>query len=218
MKVCINSAYSSDRDLGFFVPQGSCAGPVLYNIYAGTLGQRVDQCPSTILGYADDHSVYDFFKAGNIEAEMNTVHELEACLDIVCDWMRENRLKMNDSKTEVIYFGNQVQLDKCVTDSLNVGDETVQGSDSIKYLGVTLDCNLSLYAHITNKCKVACFNMYRIRKIRRHLSLDSCKVLMQSLVISHLDYANGIYIGLPQRSIDLMQRVQNMAAKVTLKS
>jgi len=93
----------------------------------------------------------------------------------------------------------------------------VQGSDSIKYLGVTLDCNLSLYAHIKNKCKVACFNMYRIRKIRRHLSLDSCKVLMQSLVISHLDYANGIYIGLPQRSIDLMQRVQNMAAKVTLK-
>ena len=48
------------------------------------------------------------------------------------------------------------------------------------------------------------------------LTLDSCKVLVQALVISHLDYANGLFIGLPQKVFDQLQRIQNMAAKVTL--
>ena len=37
-----------------------------------------------------------------------------------------------------------------------------------------------------------------------------------SLVISHLDYANCLLIGLPQVSLDQLQRVQNIAAKIVL--
>jgi hypothetical protein len=36
------------------------------------------------------------------------------------------------------------------------------------------------------------------------------------LVISHLDYANGVYIGLPKCEISRLQRVQNFAAKTIL--
>ena len=39
---------------------------------------------------------------------------------------------------------------------------------------------------------------------------------MQALVVSHLDYSNGIFIGLPKKAIKKMQRIQNMAAKVTI--
>ena len=217
LKVNVNDIYSSVRDLHFSVPQGSCAGPVLYTVYASTMGQQIEQYPSTLLGYADDHCVYDCFKAGNIAAELATIDQLEACLDTVKSWMQMNRLKMNDSKTEVIYFGNQVQLDKCVSNSISVGQEVVDRSPCIKYLGAYLDSNLTMYIHIKNKCKIAAFNLYRIIKVRNMLTLDSCKVLVQALVISHLDYANGLFIGLPQKAFDQLQRIQNMAAKVTLR-
>ena len=36
-KVCVNKSYSKLQDLTFSVPQGSCAGPVLYLIYASTI-------------------------------------------------------------------------------------------------------------------------------------------------------------------------------------
>ena len=39
---------------------------------------------------------------------------------------------------------------------------------------------------------------------------------MVSLVISHLDYANGLLGGLPKCTIDQLQRVQNIAAKIVL--
>ena len=36
-KVCVNKSYSKLQDLTFSVLQGSCAGPVLYLIYASTI-------------------------------------------------------------------------------------------------------------------------------------------------------------------------------------
>ena len=40
---------------------------------------------------------------------------------------------------------------------------------------------------------------------------------MLATVISHLDYANAIMVGLPEKHIAKLQHVQNIAAKVVLK-
>ena len=47
-------------------------------------------------------------------------------------------------------------------------------------------------------------------------SQEACHQLMLGLVMSHLDYANAILINLPQREIQKLQRIKNMAAKVVL--
>ena len=66
------------------------------------------------------------------------------------------------------------------------------------------------------KCQIASFNVYKISKIRKYLTLDACKTLMQSLVVSHLDYANSILINLPNKTIAPLERIQRMAARITL--
>ena len=45
--------------------------------------------------------------------------------------------------------------------------------------------------------------------------MEACKILVQGLVISHLDYSNAILGGLLDNTIKL-QRVQNTAAKIIL--
>ena len=67
------------------------------------------------------------------------------------------------------------------------------------------------------KCRSAMFNLQKIRKLRKFLTEDSCTILIQGLVISHLDYANSLYCGLPNCQIMKLQRVQNIAAKLILK-
>ena len=40
--------------------------------------------------------------------------------------------------------------------------------------------------------------------------------MVLGLVISHLDYGNSLYVGLPEVDISKLQRIQNMAAKLVL--
>ena len=59
-KVNVNSCYSTPHALECSVPQGSCLGPWLYLVYAGTLFNVI---PSsiTVYGFADDHIAHDRF-------------------------------------------------------------------------------------------------------------------------------------------------------------
>ena len=65
-KVNIGKLYSSNRSLDFSVPQGSCAGAQLFNVYSSTLTEVVKPpLNSNVYGFADDHSVRDSFKAND---------------------------------------------------------------------------------------------------------------------------------------------------------
>ena len=59
-------------------------------------------------------------------------------------------------------------------------------------------------------------NLLKIKAARKNLTRTACNKLVVGLVLSHLDYASGILGGLPKSSLDKMQAVQNMAAKITL--
>ena len=59
-------------------------------------------------------------------------------------------------------------------------------------------------------------NLLRIRAARKYLTRETCTTLTISIVISHLDYTIAILAGLPKVSLDKLQRVQNMAAKIVL--
>ena len=130
--------------------------------------------------------------------------------------MDQVQLKINDSKTEFIYFGWPSQLGKCRIDSINVNGEAIERTYNTKYLGAHLDSKLDFRQHIKVKCKAAMLNLHRIKAARKHFTRTACNRLVVSLGLSHLDYANSLLGGLPKSSINKMQAVQNMAAKITL--
>ena len=107
-------------------------------------------------------------------------------------WMDQVCLKLNDAKTEFIYFGWPSQLGKCTTTTININGETITRSSITKYLGAHLD---------------SAFNLQRICATRKYLTRSASNKLIVSLVISHLDYTNALQGGLPKCSIDQLQRV-----------
>ena len=60
-------------------------------------------------------------------------------------------------------------------------------------------------------------NLFKIVNIRNFLTAEVCHTAVLATVISHLDYANAIMVGLSYKHIAKLQHVQNMAAKVVLK-
>ena len=169
-------------------------------------------------GFVDDHSVRKSFKPSILDhrEELDTIKLIEKLMQDIKAWMDQVRLKMNDSKTEFLYFGWPSQLGKCTINNIRVNNEIVDRAPSTKYLGAYLDSKLDFKLHIQTKCKAAMLNLLKIKATRKNLIRTACNKLMVTLVLSHLDYANGILGGLPKTSINKMQAVQNMAAKITL--
>ena len=104
------------------MPQGSCAGATIFNAYCSPLGSII---PLSINGYADDHAVNKSFNPNSRTDENNTALPLEECRTEVKSWMDQVRLKLNSSKTEFIYFGNKVQVEKCCISHIMVNGERV---------------------------------------------------------------------------------------------
>ena len=216
-KVSINNTYSKEQTINYSVPQGSIQGAFLFNAYASTISDVVPPTPE-LMGYADDHSIRKPFRPGNSNSntEPDTIAIMEDSMLEVSRWMNEVRLKLNESKTEFIYFGSRQQLKKCTFDKININNETIQRSNTVKYLGGHLDQNLNFKKHVITKCKAAMMNMQKIRLIRKFLTREICHQLALSFAISHLDYSNAILIGCPDTTLGLMQKVQNTAARMVL--
>ena len=83
-KVNIGKEYSEPKDLQFSVPQGNCASPIPFLLYASTIAEVVPP-PIDIDGSADDHGVKDKFRAecNNNKIELTAIQNLEQCLDSI---------------------------------------------------------------------------------------------------------------------------------------
>ena len=76
----------------------------------------------------------------------------------------------------------------------------------MSYLCIQLDYLIS------SVCKSTYFHLRNIGGIRNILSNDACAELIHSLVSVRLDYCNYILYGLPDNSLDRLQKIQNTAA------
>ena len=96
-----------------------------------------------------------------------------------------NCLKINPTKTELMYIANRWQIRKCAENSIRVGAHRVERSAQVKLLGTWLDEHLSFKYHLMQMCKNTMLSSYKIRNLRRYLSMKACQVLIHSLVFFH---------------------------------
>ena len=99
-----------------------------------------------------------------------------------------------------------------------IADAEIQPSECAKSLGFWFDRHLNLDVEIRNRCRVILFHLRNIRTIRPYITQSACEKLVHALVSSRLDYANSLLAGLPKKKLNLLQRVQNMAARVVTNS
>ena len=78
-QVDINGARSSMHSLDFSVPQGNCAGPMLYTGYTSTLQYQISE-GMDLNGFADDHLVNKSFNPNDRDEEQRTIEFLESSL------------------------------------------------------------------------------------------------------------------------------------------
>ena len=100
--------------------------------------------------------------------------------------------------------------------SMCLNNENTGISDCLKYLGVWEDQHLTFKYHIKMKCKMAMWNLQKLKTIISVLTTEAANTMAMSTIISHLDYCNSIYSGLPKTDLQKLQRVQNIMGKTVL--
>ena len=160
-KVGIRGTTSQPRQLDYSVPQGSVQGAFIFIAYASTLDLVVQ--PSGLNGFADDHSVCTTFKPSKLDhkEELDTTATIESTMVDIKSWMNQVHLKLNEAKTEFIYFGWPHQLGKCITTTIDVNGETITRASITKYLAAHLDSALNFKQHIN---RVAMFR-FRLNSV-----------------------------------------------------
>ena len=164
--------------------------------------------------YADDTQIYISFQPSSYIVTLDEVRStIEACVSDINEWMTDNKLKLNNDKTELLILHAHHRPSPSL-DSVYSGTELIKASESVRNIGVWFDKTLLMKKHINSVCKTAFYQLRHLATIRRFLSYQHFEILIHAFVTSRLDYCNSLLSGLPQNLFQKLQYVQYSAARL----
>ena len=200
--------------LGYGVPQGSVLGPFLFTQYTVPIGAICRKHGVSYQLYADDTQIHVTFNVDdNIDRKI-ALTKIEKCIAEIHEWMVIHRLKLNDDKMEYVYLVSSQSGGDIDVEPIPIEESNIQPTTSARNIGVIFDSSLNMDSQIGKVCQSSYFLLRIICRIRSHLTLTATRQIIQSLVISRLDFCNALHQGLPQYHLDRLQRVQNSAARL----
>ena len=179
------------------VPQGTVLGPLVFILDVNDFGEEMGKS-SNVLQIAVDTAILCHEKNEqclNAKAK-NVLMETE-------QYMKQNKLTLNEGKTEIMVFKNEkLPTVNCI----ELKSHSLKPIDESRYLGVVLDKELSYQKQLNNVISKMASAIRSIYLLRNQMPLRARINLFGSLVLSHLDSSAIFFQSLPSNSIDRINK------------
>ena len=110
--------------------------------------------------------------------------------------MSSNKLKLNADKTELLIIGSKFRPGPEIQ-FVNIGTESIKPSREARNIGVMFDDTMNFEKQVAAICKSSFYYLRNISRIRKHLSVESTKILIHAFITCRLDNCNSLLYGLP---------------------
>ena len=144
--VSINGYDSEILELRCGIPQGSTLGPLLFLLYINDLSFCLKN--SIASHFADDTCITHSNR--NIKILQQSLNQ---DLKNVTIWLNANRLSLNVKKTKLLIFHSKRKKVDPNSLSIKLSGNKITPVDSVKYLGLYIDNNLSWDSHVHHLSK-----------------------------------------------------------------
>lgn len=196
--VTIKNSVSSSVPVTSGVPQGSHLGPLLFLIFINDIGNFIQH--SNYLLYADDMKIY---------REITNLHDallLQIDLNNLYLYCTRNYLYLNlDKCYHITFTRNRLS----VPTKYAINNHTLNSINKIKDLGVIVDSKLRFELHVEEIIQRSLRNLgFIFRTTTKFTNIKSFKILYDTLVRSHLEYASVVWNPLYYKYINRIERVQ----------
>ena len=210
-QICLmNGKKSHAREIRCGVPQGSNLGPILFLLYINDLPKCLKTTQANL--FADDINLSCAGSDLN-EIGMKLINDLEN----VHNWLRCNKLTLNDTKTEYMIIGSRHRLTKFENISevsLAIGDNDIKRVTSKKSLGFIIDDQLKWGMHIDAQCKKISKNIALLRRAKSFVPLHILIKMYNALVLPHVTYCSTIWNDGSNSILKKLSKLQRRAARV----
>jgi len=136
---------------------------------------------------------------------------MSVCVDEVSLWMTSDRLLLNPTNTEVLWCSSARRQHQIPTGSVRIGSTSVVPVSVVRDLGVNIDADLTMSAHITATVIACSAALRQIRSVRRYLTREALLTLLRALVITNVDYCSLTLAGVSGALLQRLQSVLNAA-------
>ena len=223
------SSYQTDRThyvslsnhCSAFVPvhsgvlQGSVLGPMLFTMYFMPLSAIIDSHSITHHSFADDLQLH---MSSRPDRMSELLHSMQSCISDVKAWATANMLKLDDNKAELMLVtSKRTRHLHSLHTSITIGNAQIPLKKSVMNFFFTLDCHLTMNAHVSNIARTCYFELRRLASIRRFLTSTATATLVSAFALSRIDYCNSLLFGSTHVVTYHLQRIQNYSARVILR-
>jgi hypothetical protein len=185
------------------LPQGSPLSPILFLFFNADLVQHKINANGGSIAFVDDYTAW----VVNPTAEANRAG-IQATIDRALDWEKRSGAQFEGEKTAIVHFTRNKQ--RSSDTPFIVKGETVQPKESVKILGVVMDCELRYRQHIARTAAKGLAAALALRRLKV-LSPQIARQLFVATVAPVMDYAASIWMhACRESSLSWLNRAQKI--------
>ena len=208
-RVLDNNTLSDFLDITQGVPQGSVLGPLFYIIYANDLIKYVNKCQIAL--YADDTVLYIANKD-----PLKSITKLRQDVEAINTWCQNNGIKANTDKTRVMAFGGPKAIETIPDFEIKMNGAPLQSVLSYKYLGITLDGQLTYNLQINRIISSVSGKLKQFQRMRSFLSTKAAILVYKSMLLPILEYGDIFLSAASVENRKKLQILQNKGLRCAL--